>query len=156
MFNASEIAILESLAHGGKAAKDLLSPAELSMIAGVTLEPGSVLKAFNYLKHEKYVVHDLQSDKFILSGPGKAALEKADYQVLTRQNFQLLEGQLKAANDLSESLIKELHDQAERTEKQRKEAEKKQDKEKWLDRLFSFILGVLTSVTAAYLISLMG
>lgn len=156
MFNASEIAVLESLAHGGKTAKDLLSPAELSMIAGVTLEPGSVLKAFNYLKHEKYVVHDLQSDKFILSGPGKAALEKADYQVLTRQNFQLLEGQLKAANDLSESLIKELHDQAERSDKQRKEAEKKADSDKWIQLFLGWLLGIASTVIAQVILKWIG
>ena len=156
MLSISELSILESLSHGGKELKTLLTLEDLSSIAGVPLDNKSILEAFTFLQKEKLLVQDAMSGTVILTPAGKTALEKADHQRLLRQNFQMLDGQLKAANDLSESLIKELHDQAERADKQRKEAEKKQDKEKWLDRLFSFILGVLTSVTAAYLMSLMG
>ena len=146
MLSISELSILESLSHGGKELKTLLTPSELSSIAGVPLENKSILEAFTFLQKEKLLVQDAMSGTVILTPAGKTALEKADHQRLLRQNFQMLDGQLKAANDLSESLIKELHDQAERADKQRKEAEKKADCDKWIQLIVGWILGIASAV----------
>lgn len=146
MLSISELSILESLSHGGKELKTLLTLEELSSIAGIPLENKSILEAFTFLQKEKLLVQDAMSGTVILTPAGKTALEKADHQRLLRQNFQMLDRQLKAANDLSESLIKELHDQAERADKQRKEAEKKADCDKWIQLIVGWILGIASAV----------
>lgn len=156
MLSASEIAILESLSHGGKDWQSLLSMEELSMISGATLDQKSMLESFSFLKREKLISKDPLSEHFVLTPTGKAALEKSNQQRMVRQNFQMLEGQLKAANDLSESLIKELHDQADRADKQRKEAEKKQDRDKWIQLFLGWLLGIGSTVIAQVILKWIG
>lgn len=156
MFTSAEIAILESLSRGGKDLRSTTDPSDLSSLVGVTLDNKAVVNAFTFLHREGYVYKDATADKYYLSSAGKDALEKADQQQIIRQNFQLLENQLKASNDLSQKLVQELHDQAESYAKERKESEKNRKKEKRTDRFFSFVIGVLVSVTASLILFLLG
>lgn len=156
MLSISELSILESLSHGGKELKTLLTLEDLSTIAGVPMDNKSMYEAFTFLQKEKLLVQDAMSGTVILTPAGKTALEKADHQRLLRQNFQMLDGQLKAANELSESLIKELHDQAERADKQRKVAEKKQERDKWIQLFLGWLLGIGSTVIAQVILKWIG